>query len=467
MSASRRFRLDPPLAWVLAIVLVKQLAWWALMPLWQIPDEPAHFAYVQYWAESGHLPRATRERPQNEPSEEAAHTEKWTAFHDVTFHPDVRQPFTDGEDGPGEAELRDGPRLRRLKDGNSSAATYPPLYYALARVPYHLFAGGTIVDQVFAIRLVSVVLVVVTTWAASAMALELGLTAGLAACFALFVGMQPMLSMMGAAVNNDLLVIALCTVASWLLARIGRQGVSVRRVAGLALVVALGVLTKVQMLPFAVLVPPCLAIQLWLQRPGVRRAAIALGLYGGVVAAAYLGWNAFQAWRGAALPPLPATPCDFNWYFNAVLWGFQGRTMAHMVNTMFWAAFGWLDTVFADPVYGVLGTLVAVGAAGSWVGYRRGTVPSRPFHVVAWGLGLGYWALLILGGYQLYSHGEKVMLQGRYLLPVWAAIAWVVFTGCLSWVPESRRRLVAVVLATLGCLFNTAAGILILGRFYV
>jgi hypothetical protein len=141
--------------------------------------------------------------------------------------------------------------------------------------------------------------------------------------------------------------------------------------------------------------------------------------------------------------------------------------MAHMVITMFWACFGWLDTLFDDSVYAVLGWFMAVGAVGSWVGYKRGSLTSGPFHLAAWGLAIGYWALLILGGYQLYSHSEKVMLQGRYLLPVWVAIAWVVFTGWLACVPDSHRRMAALALATLACLFNAAAGILILGRFYV
>ena len=56
----RRVRGIPrPLALMLVVAASLSIAWDVATPALQGPDEARHFAYLQYLAETGHLPRAT------------------------------------------------------------------------------------------------------------------------------------------------------------------------------------------------------------------------------------------------------------------------------------------------------------------------------------------------------------------------------------------------------------------------
>src|ERR1700716_3402558 len=48
-----------PLALMLVVAASLSIAWDVATPALQGPDEARHFAYLQYLAETGHLPRAT------------------------------------------------------------------------------------------------------------------------------------------------------------------------------------------------------------------------------------------------------------------------------------------------------------------------------------------------------------------------------------------------------------------------
>src|SRR4051794_22513550 len=45
-----------PLCLILAVAVLELLCWVTFAPPWQAPDEPAHFAYAQHFAEIGHPP---------------------------------------------------------------------------------------------------------------------------------------------------------------------------------------------------------------------------------------------------------------------------------------------------------------------------------------------------------------------------------------------------------------------------
>ena len=49
-------RVPAPLAWLLGAVALAGVAWAFAVPPWQVPDEDAHFAYVQSIAELGQRP---------------------------------------------------------------------------------------------------------------------------------------------------------------------------------------------------------------------------------------------------------------------------------------------------------------------------------------------------------------------------------------------------------------------------
>src|SRR3954471_22926727 len=55
--AARRLGAVPlPLRLILAVAALELACWIAFAPPWQAPDEPAHFAYAQHYAEVGDPP---------------------------------------------------------------------------------------------------------------------------------------------------------------------------------------------------------------------------------------------------------------------------------------------------------------------------------------------------------------------------------------------------------------------------
>src|SRR5271156_835893 len=59
-APGRMLRRVPRAAWACAIIATLSAACWSLVtPPFQAPDEPSHFAYVQYLAETGRLPTSS------------------------------------------------------------------------------------------------------------------------------------------------------------------------------------------------------------------------------------------------------------------------------------------------------------------------------------------------------------------------------------------------------------------------
>jgi|GEM_PF-1311522 len=469
-----RFSLRQPaglvLAGVLLLVALKQLAWLVVLPLWQTPDEPAHFHYVQYLAEVHRLPLYTHATPVNTSSEEAAFTERNSTLVPVAFHPENRATFTRSAFGPGEERLDRGPAMSRINDGNSTAAVYAPAYYFPASLLYRALERSNVLARIFAIRAFSILFVLVTVAAAFFLAGEVWKSLVIRAAFALFVGFQPMFSMLGVSVNNDAMLIALASLALLLLARQWRQDVA--PIGGLAMgaLVGLGMLAKPQMLAFIGIVPAILAYRILLRRASVRQALTYLLGFGAAVALLFSPWVLYcKHTYGTFLPPLPGEVHPQAVWLGEYLWKFVLQPGTSRLHTLWvvshWACFGWLDTVLPDRVYVALGAMQLLGAVGvvRWVvGNGEGKALAAGSFLVA----TAYAAFLYLVEYQLYRATGSPVLQGRYWLPVVLATSMVTFGGGLTLVNERQRVRLAVLMAIAVIALNAASILRLLERYY-
>src|SRR5207253_1732134 len=113
------------------------------------------------------------------------------------------------------------------EEGAGVAASQPPLYYALETIPYGLGSGGTVLDRLELMRLLS--------------ALMGGLTALFAYLFVrealpgapwawvvggLGVALNPLLASMSGVVNPDAMLFAVAAAIFYLLARAFRRGLT-------------------------------------------------------------------------------------------------------------------------------------------------------------------------------------------------------------------------------------------------
>jgi hypothetical protein len=261
-----RLRAVPSAAWACALVAVLSAVSWSLVtPPFQVPDEPSHFAYTQLLAEAGRLPVPGQAGVSLEESAvlEGLHQQQ------VELHPEVQTISTPAE----LAGLRRDLSLRlspvEPNSGAGVAASEPPAYYALETIPYYLGAGGTLLERLQLMRMLSALMAGLT-----ALFTFLFLREALpAAPWAWTVGglaaaLTPLLGFTSGGVTPDAMLFAVSAAVFYCLARAFKRGLTLKLGLALGALTALGLLTK---LSFIGLAP---GIVLGLLVLGIRRARV-------------------------------------------------------------------------------------------------------------------------------------------------------------------------------------------------
>ena len=419
------------------------------MPPFQAPDEPEHYAYTEYIAQTGRLPHAAPPATEFSPEEQAA--------LDGLYSPLLLGGEHFGRPAWSEAEAAHVKALlarsasRRGQGGVTGETDNPPLYYALAVVPYKL-AGGSFLDRLQAMRVFSALLGALTVLFVFCFVGEaLRRPPWAAPIAAMLVALQPQVAFIAGSVNNDNLMFAASAALLWLLARAFRRGLDARLGAAIGAAVAVGLLSK---LTFIGLLPgvavALLALCVRLPEDRDRRAALSGAGLAVLVAAvpvcAYVILNAtvwhrslFQgaigtvsvtgapAGTGAAaakgnlrellsyiwqfyLPRIPGMHPQFSGYplWNVWFQGFVGR-------------FGLLDYTFpkwVDWLFLVL-FLGLAGLAARALMLDRLRVRARWRELVAYAVFAAGLALAIArAGFPYHLQTHFVFEQARYLFPL-------------------------------------------------
>src|SRR3990167_2260425 len=122
--------------WLIIATLLKQLVFSAAIPLWHGPDEQAHFAQIQYYAEfksqfinDSKLPTTSQEVII---AEELLGTKRDALGKNLfTHNPAYRIDYTTTTIGTYESLLQSLPVSSRTHLIAKEATVYPPLYYIL------------------------------------------------------------------------------------------------------------------------------------------------------------------------------------------------------------------------------------------------------------------------------------------------------------------------------------------------
>ena len=382
-----------PLAALLVATLLLGVAWALWVPGGQSPDEPAHLAYVQVLAERLGVPEADVDEADER--ERAFSTEQRLARDRSRQQWQYAEPRVKTEWDP-RAERRWLAESRRLSardrsdgGGPNSAAGNPPLYYAYAALAYRA-AGGHFFDRLFAMRIWSALLLVAAVGATWLLAGEL---AGRDRLFQLVasgvVGLQPMASFISASVNPDAGLIPIWALAFWLGARILKRGATRAAVVGLLVATAAALAVKpssLALLPAVVFVGVVAARRALRGRSLGARRLVPVGL---AIAAALA---AVAVLTSSRLKPilasdLGAVPGFLSYMWQAYMPNLPGQTPIPGLAAFAgfdiwirtgWAAFGWLEVQFPEPVYWLLAVIsVAVVAAGVLALWRRRLVVGR------------------------------------------------------------------------------------------
>jgi 4-amino-4-deoxy-L-arabinose transferase-like glycosyltransferase len=389
------------LAVTLAAYVALALGYATLTPIWQNPDEPAHYNYIAFVAQTGGLP--------------------------------ALQP------GDWDSALLERLKNGRLQPGDSVGAIryeswQPPLFY-LAAAP--LFRLGPMDDPtvlVFRLRAFDIVLGALTLGVAYLVAREI-LPQHLAVAVPLAMAGVPMFTAVSGAISADPLANLLA--ASILLVLVRRlrapgappvavMPVGARWAIGLGVLLGLGLLTK---LALAIFVPPALIVLL--RRSERERALRESALMLGAIALVVLPWLVHQVTTYGWADPLATTR------HAAVVLDqprFPGLSLSYLASFVtitfhsFWAQFGWMGVVAPDRLYWAWGAL-SVAAAGGLISQRRQLYDQPTWRLLLATLGA---AILAYIAYNLTFEQP----QGRYLFTALVPIAMLLVLGWAAWLPR-------------------------------
>jgi hypothetical protein len=482
-----------PAVAVAAIAFVNAASWALITPAFNAPDEPQHFAYAQYLAETGHAPARTVDlRPPYS-------TDQLLALNAVDIYSQVSLP--EGRPPWLALEQTQWERLRAstphpADDGGGyteSGSPHQPAYYGLLAPAYLAVRSQSAFSQLTAMRLVSALLGAVVAVCAFAIVRELLPRQRVAAIAAgLLVAFQPMFGFISGAVNNDNGVNAAAALVLYLLIRGLRRGLSWR--VALALGATLAATPLMKQTGYEIY--PAAAVGLlgmaWRRhRPRDARAWVALVI---AFAAVRGGWSLLHPVFYPSVGGHPATGGGISpTEAVSVAEHMPGRFLVYLwqlflprlpfMGALFppgwpfraiyvvrgFGAFGWYVWTFPNWVYVVImAAMISVGILALSTAVReRVAALRRSFEIAV----IALFPLCVLVAVEAVfftpnGGGRTVVAeQGRYIFPAIAALAAIAVAGTYGlgrrWhVPLATLLVVAMI----GLSF--ASQLLTLDRFF-
>jgi 4-amino-4-deoxy-L-arabinose transferase-like glycosyltransferase len=495
-SAPTRRRL-PTAAWVcFGVALLNGIAWGLITPLFQVPDEAGHVAYVQRIAETGKPP--TGKAGVQHFSQEQRHLIDAIRWKAIQRKKDVRVPGTAAYQKQIQREVSTS-YDRSNRGGYTTDTNNPPLYYFTAAGVYHLSPWTSLPDRVHFLRLLSALIAACTVLLVFLFLRELipstpwAWTVG-----ALAVAFQPMFAFTASGVTSDTVLYLASAGIFYTLALAFRRGLTRDRGLAIGAFAALGILSKMNMIGLAPGIVLGLVVLVFREERGRRRweafdgalaatavVLVPLGLYmllnstiwhrglyfghGGVqgptgivlpggteTASANLS-DAFNYMWQFYLPRLPSMHSMFDFYPLRQIWfnGFIGE-------------FGWLDTKFAGWVYDVAipVALAIVALVGRELYRMRSVIRSRLGELVTY-LTLLAGLLLLIGAVSYIARigGATGYEQPRYLFPLMALYGALIAIAARG-AGKRYGPAAGVLLVCIAVAHSIAAMLLTVTRFY-
>lgn len=471
--------LPRPLLLLLAIGALLSVAWNLATPPLQGPDEARHFAYAQYLAETGKLPRpvgAGEEASVSPGSVEAQDALSTLYLRPLISNRRVRPAWSSVDLNLWHEVERSMPHGSRSAGAAvNPLAQNPPLYYAVMAIPYRLFIWLPLLKRIFVLRLFNTLFFLATIALSWMIAREVfGAVRWMQALVSGAVAFLPQMAFMGAVINADNLLIALTTAFVLVCLRLVKRGPSAARTLSAGLLAAAAGLTQGR----GLVTVPVLAVVLlltWLShRPRARdtltlagAAAAPLGvaviayalfgkpsgsssLYGGQVSE----FNSKTHFRfGQLLSTI------WNFYFERLVrvgkhigpkWGFR-----QVFIERFYGGFGAGELTFprsvidALQVVSVLGILaVLASVAAGWRLIRRAwpsvfVMVTLLVVTVVFLHYVNYRAVLIRGAGHLFV--------GRYLLPI-VSLFGLAIAFCVSTLPRRLGQAMGAAILAAGAM---------------
>lgn len=233
-------------------IFVKQIIWIALIPMWQMPDEQAHFAEVQNIAEKNVSTKFNTSK-EIEISEEFLGVKRdINGNNKFTYHPEYNIRYSGSTTGINEKIINNIPLQERKNLVFTEATGYPPFYYIFAGIGYKIVYFAGLIDRVFFVRLWQSIIYILTIFIYYKMAKELIKEKKTILYFLIFISFLPMTTFVASGITSDNLMNMLFPVGLYLGIITLKYGIKLKNIIYLFGLITCGILTKPH---FVIIVP--------------------------------------------------------------------------------------------------------------------------------------------------------------------------------------------------------------------
>jgi len=388
---------------LLLLVLFKGIVWSTFVPLWQFPDEQAHFNHIAFNVEEPNLINIGEGLDLNQ---EIAISEQLLGTYrdekgnnNFTYHPEYNLEYSNSQQGFYEEQIKNLPLEKRFNLVGRESAYYPEIYYDLSGLIYKLFYYQNLFIRVFAVRFFWLFTQVLMIW----LAYKIGQIIFpkkklLAISVAILSGFQPMLTFVSAGVTNDNLHNLLFTAVIYF---------------------CLKIIQKIRWIDLA-----GLGVTLYLEFLNKPQFWVALGI---VIPVLFWRWRRFFVLIIAGLfllytkGKLPYFEISNNLVRpDYSLWEHLKFMINHTIREVlpwYWGVFRWLSLVLPRWVNRAMMRILLVAGIGLVIKlFRRRFEPG--FWIIVWSAAVYFLALFFWDYQHVRNSGFSFGIQGRYYFPV-------------------------------------------------
>ncbi len=403
---------------VLALFAVLGAAYSLAIPVFETPDEMAHFAYVQGLVAGHGFPSTPLVIADDAPAQESSQPPVYyltAAFVMRLFAPDTSDWHT---------RLTRNPSFPYMAAEAHNDNKNVFIHDVLDTFPYE----GT-AQALHLARLISLLFGATTVYVTYRLAREVFPGRNDAALLAAScVAFLPQFIFISSAASNDSAAAALCTSALWIVVRIMRSGFTIRQALMLGVLLGLAALSKASALA---LIPATLLAVVFISADRVSKmttrfakAALALGvtlmlaapwyIRSAVVFGDVLGISTHLAMPWARAEPLAL-----------------GATLPQLPGALvsWWLAFGWGNILAPDGVYLLLDGLLLIGLAG-----------------------VAYW--FVSPRFQRHNLESRLQRWSIVLLAVWTGLIVVALLRWIQWFDAPLGRLLFPAIGAIAVLWS-------------
>lgn len=427
-----------------AVILLKSITWLITIPIWQTPDEQAHFAQLQWLAEKKSL---TIDPDLNLSAEVATSEAILGTYRDpfgnnkFTYHPEYKNPIVGGFQDRGLKAFNLPQSYRTIYVGRE-AAMYPWLYYQLDMPLYNLFYQNSIIDRVYASRFLSLICLIALVFVAYKIGQEIWGKDYKAVVLAILVGFHPMISFVAAGIHPDNLLNLLYSLVLLLCLLILKSGIKTKYLIACGVCIFAGYETKTLMILIIPLVGAVICYK--------SVTSKLLSLLGATVILALPVLIFITEPRIPFVPVVTVSSPLYKMNFLGYL-HFRLPKMFFEVWPWYWGVFKWLSLTLPPIVLKVITRVAILAVVGVvmklFLAVKRNKYNFELLAMVLFTAStVSYIVYLLLWDWRLMqSLGFSQGLQGRYFFPNIVGQMAILIFG-LSWGSFSKPILVVLAL---------------------